>query len=71
MAKLNRLNDIAAARGQKLSQMAIAWILHNPAITTVLIGASRPEQIEDNVKAVEKLEFTAAEIEKIEEVLSQ
>ena len=71
VAKLNRLNDIAAARGQKLSQMAIAWILHNPAITTVLIGASRPEQIEDNVKAVEKLEFTAAEIEKIEEVLSQ
>lgn len=71
VAKLNKLNDIAAARGQKLSQMAIAWILHNPAVTTVLIGASRPEQIEDNVKAVEKLEFSAAELDAIEKVLSQ
>ena len=71
VAKLNRLNDIAAARGQKLSQMAIAWILHDPAVTTVLIGASRPEQIEDNVKALENLEFTDAQIGKIEEVLSR
>lgn len=71
VAKLNRLNDIAAARGQKLSQMAIAWILHNPAITTVLIGASRPEQIEDNVKAIEKLDFTDDEIEAIEKILAE
>ena len=71
VAKLNKLNDIAAARGQKLSQMAIAWILHNPAVTTVLVGASRPEQIEDNVKALEYLEFTDAETESIENVLSQ
>ena len=71
VAKLNKLNDIAAARGQKLSQMAIAWILNNPAVTTVLIGASRPEQIEDNVKALENLEFTDTETTKIEEALSQ
>lgn len=71
LAKLNRLNDIARSRGQKLSQMAIAWILHNPAVTTVLIGASRPEQIEDNVKAIENLEFTDDEIEAIEKILAE
>lgn len=43
--KLNKLNDIAASRGQPLSQMALSWVLHNKAVTTVLIGASRPEQI--------------------------
>ena len=48
---LNRLNDIAAKRSQSLAQMAIAWILHNPAVTTVLIGASRVKQLEENVKS--------------------
>ena len=69
VAKLNKLNDIAAARGQKLSQMALSWVLSNPAVTTVLIGASKPAQIVDNVEAVYKTEFTAEEIEKIEAVL--
>ena len=71
LSKLRRLNDIAQARGQKLSQMAIAWILHNPAITTVLIGASRPQQIEDNVKAIEKLDFSDSEIAQIEKILAE
>ena len=71
LAKLNKLNDIAQSRGQKLSQMAIAWILHNPAITTVLVGASRPEQIADNVKAIENLDFTDDEIEAIEKILAE
>ena len=69
--KLNKLNDIAQSRGQKLSQMAIAWILHNPAVTTVLIGASRPEQIADNVKAVENLDFSDDEIDEIEKIISE
>ena len=67
--KLGKLNSLAGERGQKLSQMAIAWILHNPAITTVLIGASRPEQIRDNVKALDNLEFTEDEISRIESIL--
>jgi L-glyceraldehyde 3-phosphate reductase len=70
-AKLNSLNDLAAARGQKLSQMALSWILHNDAITTVLIGASRSEQIEDNVRCIEKLDFSEEEIAKIENILRQ
>lgn len=69
VAKLNALNDIAAARGQKLSQMAVAWLLHNKAVATVLMGASKPQQIADNVKAVENLNFTDEEIAKIDEVL--
>ncbi len=68
--KLNKLNDIAASRGQKLAQMALSWVLSNPAVTTVLIGASRPSQIIDNVAAIEKLEFTADEIAKIESVIA-
>ncbi|MBE6901811.1 MAG: L-glyceraldehyde 3-phosphate reductase [Ruminococcaceae bacterium] len=71
VAKLNKLNDIAAARGQKLSQMALSWVLSNPAVATVLIGASRPEQIIDNVEAVYKTEFTAEEKVKIEAVLAE
>ncbi len=69
VTKLNKLNDIAAARSQKLSQMALSWVLSNPAVTTVLIGASKPAQIVDNVEAVYKTEFTTEEIEKIEAVL--
>ena len=69
VAKLNKLNDIAAARGQKLSQMALSWVLSNPAVTTVLIGASKPAQIIDNVEAVYKTEFSAVEKEMIEAVL--
>ena len=70
-AKLNALNDMAAERGQKLSQMAVAWLLHNKAVATVLVGASRPEQIEDNVRAVENLSFSDEELERIEKILGK
>ena len=69
VAKLNKLNDIARERGQSLSQMAIAWLLNNPAVTTVLCGASRPSQIENNVKALQNLDFTAEELNNIETIL--
>lgn len=62
IARIGRLNEIAQARGQKLSQMALAWVLHNPAVTTVLIGASSPEQIVENVGCIENLDFTEDEI---------
>lgn len=67
--KLRGLNEIASARGQKLSQMAISWLLHNKAVATVLIGASRPEQIADNVKAADRRDFSEEEIAKIENIL--
>lgn len=71
LSRLNKLNAIAVRRGQKLSQMALSWVLHNPAVTTVLIGASRPQQIVENVASIEKTEFTAEEIAEIEKVLAE
>ena len=59
------LNDIASSRSQTLAQMAIAWILRLPEITSVLIGASREEQIIENCKALENKDFSASEIEAI------
>ena len=62
IASLNRLNDIAAARGQSLAQLAIAWVLREEKITTALIGASSVSQIEEAVGAIDHLEFTEAEL---------
>ena len=69
LKKLKALNDIAFNRGQKLSQLALSWVLREDKVTTVLIGASRSEQIEENVQAIHKTEFTSDEIEAIERVL--
>ena len=59
---LNALNDIAAARGQTLAQMALAWVLRDGGITSALISASRPEQVTDCAGAVRNLTFTAEEL---------
>lgn len=67
--KLNALNDVAHERGQKLSQMALSWVLRNGRVTTVLIGASRPEQIIENTEAAYRTQFTKDELEKIETIL--
>ena len=69
LERIRALNELAASRGQKLSQMALSWVLHNKAVTTVLIGASRPEQIAENVECIKKLDFTEGEISEIEEIL--
>ena len=66
LARLNSLNEIAASRGQKLSQMSLSWVLHNKAVTTVLIGASRPEQILENIRCIENLDFSAEELKAID-----
>lgn len=71
IARLNALNAIAEKRGQKLSQLALSWVLHNQAVTTVLIGASRPEQIVENAACINRLDFTDEEIAAIEAVLAQ
>ncbi len=69
LARLNRLNEIAAKRGQKLSQMALSWVLREEKTATVLIGASSPEQIKENVLCVGKTDFSPEEIMEIEAAL--
>ena len=64
--RLHKLNDIAAARGQTLAQMALAWVLREGGITSALIGASRPEQVVDCADAVANLDFTTAELDQID-----
>jgi L-glyceraldehyde 3-phosphate reductase len=66
VANLNALNDLAAARGQTLAQMALAWVLRDGRITSALIGASRPEQVADCAGAVARLDFTPAELAEID-----
>ena len=67
--RLNALNEIAKERGQSLSQMAVAWLLNDPAVATVLCGASRPEQIINNVGALKKLDFSEDELNRISELI--
>ena len=67
--KIRRLNEIAKERGQTLSQMALCWNLRSGGLTSVLIGAHSPEQIEENVKIVEKLAFSSDELDAIEGIL--
>jgi L-glyceraldehyde 3-phosphate reductase len=70
VAKAGRLNEVAQARGQTLAQLAIAWVLRHPVMTSALIGASRVSQIEDSVAALQTLEFTAEELQCIELILA-
>lgn len=64
--KIRGLNEIALRRGQTLAEMALAWILRDGAVTSVLIGASRPTQILDNVKAIQNISFSEEELQKID-----
>lgn len=66
---ISKLNDIALKRGQSLAQMAIAWLLKDPRITSVLIGVSKPEQLDDNVASVNNSNFTSEEISQIKTIL--
>ena len=68
LAKIRGLNQIAAERGESLAQMALKWVLKDDVVTSVLIGASRPEQILDNMKVLESAPFTEEELKKIDEV---
>lgn len=70
LGQIKKLNDMALARGQKLSQMALAWVLRGDRITSVLIGASRTSQIEDAVGMLENRHFSAEEISAIESILA-
>ena len=70
IAKVRALNEIAANRGQALSQMALAWVLRDEVVTTALIGASRPAQIRDVVAGLSGAPLTPAELARIDAILA-
>ena len=70
LAKVRQLNAIAQARGQTMAQLALAWVLRHPGMTSALVGASRVSQIEDSVAALENLAFTNEELSVIDVILT-
>lgn len=68
LSQIKALQEIAMERGQSLAQMALSWVLRDGEVTSVLIGASRPEQIRENVKIVEHTNFTVEELERIDQI---
>jgi L-glyceraldehyde 3-phosphate reductase len=71
LGKVRRLNELARARGQTLAQMALAWVLRHPEMTSALVGASRVSHVEDNVATLENLDFRPDELEAIEAILGE
>jgi L-glyceraldehyde 3-phosphate reductase len=69
LSQIKRLNDLALLRGQTLAQMALAWLLKDNRVTSVLIGASRAEQLADSLKALDNIVFSADELAQIEAIL--
>jgi L-glyceraldehyde 3-phosphate reductase len=70
VARLRELNDIAGSRGQTLAQMALAWVLRGGRVTSALVGASSPRQLEDSVAAIRALDFDAEELARIDAVVN-
>lgn len=70
VGKIQRLNELAIKREQSLAQMALAWILKDKRVTSVLIGVSKPEQITDSLQCLSNTTFTAEELKRIEDILS-
>ena len=68
---LNRLNEIARERGQTLSEMAIAWLLKDPRVTSVLLGASSPNQLLENLRSLDNTEFSEEELQRINPILTE
>lgn len=68
LKQIRALNDIAVKRGQTLAEMALAWLMNKDAVTSVLIGASRPAQILDNIKAMDNTDFTEEELKEIDRI---
>ncbi|MFZ0686490.1 MAG: L-glyceraldehyde 3-phosphate reductase [Terriglobales bacterium] len=70
LSKIRALHEIAKQRGQTLAEMAIAWVLRDPRVTSALVGTSRVSQVDDNVRALKNLKFSAEELRKIDGVLT-
>jgi len=69
LSQIRQLNDLAIKRGQSLAQMALSWILKDDRVTSVLIGASRPEQLTDSLKCLDNISFSGEELQQIEQIL--
>jgi len=69
LEEIKQLNELAKQRGQSLAQMALSWILKDPRVTSVLIGASKPAQLADSLKCLDNIVFSKEELEKIEGIL--
>ena len=69
LQQIRSLNGIAAGRGQTLAEMALSWVLRDGIVTSVLVGASRPEQVLDDIRAIENIEFSQEELAKIDSVI--
>jgi L-glyceraldehyde 3-phosphate reductase len=69
ISKIKKLNSLAEQRNQTLAQMALAWLLKDPRVTSVLIGASKPAQLADSLKALDNIDFSADELSNIEAIL--
>ncbi|MEZ4943158.1 MAG: L-glyceraldehyde 3-phosphate reductase [Saprospiraceae bacterium] len=70
LGQIQKLNTLALERGQTLAQMALAWVLRDARITSVLVGASRPEQLADSLQCLENLKFSSNELKQIEAILT-
>ena len=70
LAKVRALNEIAAERGQTLAEMAVAWVLRDPRVTSALVGTSKVSQVDDNVAALKNLKFSAEELSTIDGILA-
>ena len=68
LSQILSLNQLAMERGQTLAEMALGWVLHDDAVTSVLIGASKPAQILDNIKALENTAFSKEELARIDAI---
>jgi len=71
LAKIRGLNEVASRRGQKLSQMALAWALRDPRVTSALLGVSSVAQLDENLAALDRLDFSAAELEEIDRLATE
>ena len=69
LQQIRNLNGIAAGRGQTLAEMALSWVLRDGIVTSVLVGASRPRQVLDDIRAIQNIEFTQEELAKIDSVI--
>ena len=70
LRKIKALNEVATQRGQTLAEMALAWLLKDDMVTSVIIGASSVAQLDDNLQGIKNTKFTAEEIEKINQIYS-
>jgi L-glyceraldehyde 3-phosphate reductase len=69
--RVRRLNEVAKDRGQSMAQLALAWVLRQKGVTSALIGASRPAQVEDSLASLQKLDFSPDELQQIEKILAE